>query len=59
SITPVTEKASIVLWSLRFMMNVLLWWIGVVFNYNTKTESVNGRRWKIDPTEVMVAAKRA
>src|SRR5690606_16705818 len=33
----VTEKASIVLRSLRFMMAVLLWWIGVVSNYNTRT----------------------
>src|SRR5690606_41074415 len=42
SAMPVTEKASIVLRSLRFMMNVLLWWVGVVFNYNTKTGVCKG-----------------
>jgi len=30
-----------VLWSLRFMVNVLLWVIGVVGNYNTKIPPVN------------------
>jgi hypothetical protein len=28
---------------LRFMVNVLLWVIGVVGNYNTKIPPVNGR----------------
>jgi len=40
------------------MMNVLLWWIGVVCNYNTKTGPVNRWRRKSDPTEVMVIANR-
>ncbi len=37
-------------------MNVLLWWIGVVFNYNTETGTVNGFRGRVPPTEVMVPA---
>src|SRR3546814_14097044 len=54
STRPVAEKASIELWSLRFMVNVLLWGIGVVCNYNTKTRRVNGFLSGLDPTEVMV-----
>ena len=37
----VATKAEMVLWSLRFMANVLLWVIGVVGNYNTRLPSVN------------------
>jgi hypothetical protein len=37
------------------MMNVLLWWIGVVSNYNTRTGKVKRFGNQIDPTEVMVA----
>src|SRR3546814_12266273 len=36
------------------MVNVLLWVIGVVCNYNTKTRRVNGFLFGVDPTEVMV-----
>src|SRR5690606_14834863 len=53
-VRPVAEKASIELWSLRFMVNVLLWVIGVVCNYNTKTRRVNEFLSDVDPTEVMV-----
>jgi len=37
----VANSAVTVLWTLRFMVNVLLWVIGVVGNYNTTIPPVN------------------
>ena len=36
-------RAIVVLWSLRFMVNVLLWVFGVVGNYNTNFRPVKCR----------------
>ncbi|MDE2406468.1 MAG: hypothetical protein KGL91_01245 [Xanthomonadaceae bacterium] len=44
NITPLVVRAIRELWSLRFMVNVLLWVFGVVGNYNTMFLLVNNRQ---------------